>query len=133
MEFGNVRIVVIGGSAGSLRPLITIVSDLPADFGAAVFIVQHVSQVVPSHLSEILSEKSALHVRWATDQENIIPGQIYIATRDHHLLIERGQVRLQQSPKDVWHRPSINVLFRSAAAAYGSSVAGVILSGVQVD
>src|SRR5215831_5990735 len=132
MESGNIRIVVIGGSAGSLRPLKTIVSDLSADFGAAVFIVQHVSQVLPSRLAKILSEKSPLCVRHAIDQETITPGQIYLATPDYHLVIERGRVRLQQSPRDIWHRPSINMLFRSAAA-YGNSVAGVILSGLQAD
>lgn len=132
MESGDIRIVVIGGSAGSLRPLKTIVSDLPADFGAAVFIVQHVSKVLPSRLAKILSEKNP-RVRHAIDQETIAPGQIYVATPDHHLVMERGRVRLQQSPKDIWHRPSINMLFRSAAAAYGNSVAGVILSGLQSD
>src|SRR5262245_1760870 len=133
MASGNIRIVVIGGSAGSLHPIKTIVSDLPADFGAAVFIVQHVSQILPSRLAQILSERSALLVRHAIDQETITPGQIYVATPDHHLVIERGRVHLQQSPRDFWHRPSINVLFRSAAAAYGNSVAGVILSGMQSD
>jgi chemotaxis response regulator CheB len=133
MASGNIKIVVIGGSAGSLRPVKTIVSDLPADFGAAVFFVQHVSQVLPSHLVKILSGKSALPVRHAIDQETITPGQIYVATPDYHLVIERGRVHLQQSPRDFWQRPSINVLFRSAAAAYGHSVAGVILSGTQSD
>lgn len=123
MESGDIRIVVIGGSAGSLRPLKTIVSDLSADFGAAVFIVQHVSQVLPSRLAKILSEKNP-RVRHAIDQETIAPGQIYVATPDHHLVIERGRVRVQQSPRDSWHCPSINMLFRSAAAAYGNSVGG---------
>jgi len=100
MGSGSVRIVVIGGSAGSLRPVRTIVSDLPADFGAAVFIVQHVSQVLPSRLAKILSEKSALPVNHAIDHETITPGQIYVATPDHHLVIERGRVHLQQSPRD---------------------------------
>ena len=133
MEFGNVRIIVIGGSAGSVFPLKTIVSDLPADLGAAVFIVQHFSAVRPSRAPEVLSQNSALPVRYAIDQDIIAPGQIYVAPSDQHLVIERGRVRLQRSPKDPWNRPSINVLFRSAAAAYGNSVAGVILSGVLSD
>ena len=127
MEFGNVRIIVIGGSAGSLVPLQAIISDLPADLGAAVFIVQHSPSV------EGLCPNSVLSVRYAIDQEIIAPGQIYVARSDHHLMIELGRVRLQQSPKDPWNRPSINVLFRSAAATYGNSVAGVILSGVLSD
>jgi len=133
MEFVNVRIIVIGGSMGSVAPLKTIISDLPADLGAAVFVVQHRSSLVPSCAPEILSRNSALPVRHAIDQEIIAPGQIYVARSDHHLVIERGRVQLQQSPKDPWNRPSINVLFRSAAAAYGNSVAGVILSGTLSD
>jgi len=88
---------------------------------------------VPSRLPTVLSVNSALPVRYAIDQETISPGQVYLATLDHHLVMERGRVRLQQSPRDPWNRPSINVLFRSAAAAYGNSVAGVVLSGILSD
>jgi chemotaxis response regulator CheB len=133
MESANVKVIVIGGSAGCLDPLQAIVSDLRPDFGAAVFIVHHVSNVAPSRLPAILSEKGALPARHAIDHETIEPGRIYVAPGDRHLVIERGLVRLQQSPRDLWHRPSINVLFRSAASAYGNSVAGVILSGMQSD
>jgi len=133
MESENVRIIVIGGSAGSSLPLKIIISELPADLGAAVFVVQHTSSAEPSRVPRLLSGNSALPVRQAVDKEIIVPGRIYAARSDYHLVIERGRVRLRQSPKEPWNRPSINVLFRSAAAVYGNSVTGVILSGTLSD
>jgi chemotaxis response regulator CheB len=133
MRSGNIKIMVIGGSAGSLHPLRTIIADLPEDLGAAVFVVRHVSQVTPSRAPEILAPGSALPVRDAEDGEAIAPGRVYFGPSDRHLVVERGRVRLRRGPKDPWNRPSINTLFRSAAAAYGGSVAGVVLSGVLSD
>src|SRR5262249_48296469 len=103
------------------------------DFGAAVFVVQHLSPHTTSHAPELMARNSALPVRYATDRELMEPGHVYVGPTDHHLVIERGRMRLQHSPKDPWNRPSINVLFRSASAAYGSVVAGVILSGSMQD
>ena len=133
MEPGATRIIVIGGSAGSLAPLAVITRGLAADFAAAIFIVTHTSPHYFSNLPQALSRESALPVLYAVDQEPISPGRIYVAPVDMHLVLERGRVRLQRSPKDPWNRPAINVLFCSAAAAYGSSVAAVILSGMLAD
>ena len=134
LEPGAVRIIVIGGSAGSLRALRMITKELPADFGAAIFVVTHASPHSPTDLPKILSLEGALAVRYAIDQEPVAPGRIYVAPpRDKHMVLERGRVRLQRSPKDPWNRPAINILFRSAAAAYGNSVAGVVLSGMLSD
>jgi two-component system chemotaxis response regulator CheB len=127
----HTRIIVIGGSAGSLGPLRTIVSDLPADLDAAVFVVQH--NAGRTRVPEILAASGDLLVRHAVDGERIAPGTVYVASDDSHLCLERGRMRLQVSPKDPWNRPSVNVLFRSAAAAYGKSVAGVLLSGMLRD
>lgn len=110
-----------------------IVSHLPAGLGASVFIVQHVSRVTPSRLHEVLSSCTELLVQRAVDREVIIPGRILVAPHDRHLIVERGRVRLEHSPRDPWSRPSINTLFRSAAAAYGGVVAGVTLSGTLAD
>jgi chemotaxis response regulator CheB len=133
VELGTTRIIVIGGSAGSIGPLKVITNDLPADFGAAIFVVQHTSPHFPADVPKLLSLGSALPVRYAIDQEAIAPARIYVAPVDEHLVLDRGRVRLQRSPKDPWNRPAINALFRSAAAAYGSSVAGVVLSGMLSD
>jgi chemotaxis response regulator CheB len=133
VEPGAVRIIVIGGSAGSLSALRVITGEFPADFGAAIFVVAHTSPHFPTDLPKILSLEGRLAVRYAIDQEPVAPGRIYVAPPDEHMVLERGRVRLQRSPKDPWNRPAINILFRSAAAAYGNSVAGVILSGMLFD
>jgi len=133
LEPGTVRIIVIGGSAGSLPALRMITGEFPTDFGAAIFVVEHVSPHLPFNLPQFLSREGALPVQYAIDQEPIAPGRIYVAPPDEHVLLDRGRVRLQRSPKDPWNRPAINILFRSAAAAYGSSVAGVVLSGMLFD
>ena len=133
MEPGTIRIIVIGGSAGSLPPLRVITGQFPASLRAAIFVVQHISANFPIDRPKLLSGYSALPVRYAIDQEPIVPGRIYMAQVDKHLVLDRGRVRLQHSPKDPWNRPAINALFRSAAVAYGTSVAGVILSGMLYD
>src|SRR5215471_15889185 len=133
LEPGTVRIIVIGGSAGSLPALRMITGEFPTEFGAAVFVVEHVSPNFPCDVPRFLSKDGALPVRYATDQEPIAPGRIYVAPPDEHMVLERGRVRLQHSPKEPWNRPAINILFRSAAAAYGNSVAGVVLSGMLSD
>jgi chemotaxis response regulator CheB len=133
VELGTTRIIVIGGSAGSIGPLNVIIRDLPGDIGAAIFVVQHFSRFFPSDVPKLLSRDSALPVHYAIDREPIATGRIYVAPLDEHLVLERHSVRLQRSPKDPWNRPAINTLFRSAAAAYGNSVTGVILSGMLSD
>jgi chemotaxis response regulator CheB len=132
LESGSVRIIVIGGSAGSLPALRIITGEFPTEFGAAIFVVEHLSPRFPVDVPKFLKDV-ALPVRFAIDQEPIAPGRIYVAPPDEHMVLDRGRVRLQRSPKEPWNRPSINILFRSAAAAYGSSVAGVILSGMLCD
>jgi chemotaxis response regulator CheB len=124
---------VIGGSAGSVIPLQLVIGAFPAGIGAAVFVVQHIGVGYDSNLTKVLSVKSLLPVRFATDREPIAPGRIYVAPPDEHMVLERGRVRLQRSPKDPFNRPAIDVLFRSAAAVYASSVAGIILSGMLSD
>jgi chemotaxis response regulator CheB len=134
MNLGRIRIIVIGSSAGSSLPLKRIASDLPLDLAAAVFVVSHVSPVfAQSFLPNLLSGCGPLPAVYASDCEPIEAGRIYVAPPDFHMLIERHQIRLERSPKDPWNRPSINVAFRSAAAAYGSCVAGVVLSGMLYD
>ena len=133
MNVGNTRIIVIGGSAGSHAPLMEIAGNLPAGLGAAVFVVQHLSAQVPCNTPELLSRHTGIPVLFAGDGAPVAPGRIFIAPPDKHLVLERGKMRLQHSPKDPWNRPGINSLFRSAAAVYGRSVAGVILSGMLSD
>ncbi len=122
-------IIVIGASAGGLTAFETIVSQLPSNFPAAVFIVWHISPDYPSLLPEILARSTPLRVKHASGKEPIRPGHIYIAPPDHHMLVEWGNVRLSRGPKENRFRPAIDVLFRSAALSYGERVIGVVLTG----
>jgi two-component system, chemotaxis family, protein-glutamate methylesterase/glutaminase len=122
-------IIVIGASAGGLTAFETIVSQLPSNFPAAVFIVWHISPDYPSLLPEILARSTSLPVKHASRKEPIRPGHIYVAPPDHHMLVEWGNVRLSHGPKENRFRPAIDVLFRSAALSYGERVIGVVLTG----
>ena len=122
-------IIVIGASAGGLEAFKKLVSQLPSNINAALFIVWHLSPDNPSFLPKILARESSLPVAHAIDEEAIKLGRIYIAPPDHHLLIESGHVLLSRGPKENRFRPAIDVLFRSAARSYGSRVIGVVLSG----
>lgn len=110
-----------------------LVSALPADFPATVFLVLHYPPDSASVLPEILSRSGPLKARHARDHMPIEPGQILIAPPDFHLLIEPGHVHVVHGPKENGFRPAIDPLFRSAALAYGRRVTGVILTGLLDD
>jgi len=127
---GHRDIVVIGGSAGSLQVLQTILPALPWDFPAAVFVVLHTSEDSPGLLPEILNRGSKLPVMYAVHGADILPARVYIAPAgQRHMLLDRGRVRLEPGPRENRSRPSIDALFRSASYAYGNQVIGVVLSG----
>lgn len=124
---------MIGGSAGSIQALETIVSSLTAEFPASIFVVVHMPADYPSMLPKLLSRAGPLGASNPADMESIRRGHIYIAPPDHHLLIEDGRVRVQRGPRENRHRPAIDPLFRTAAREYGPRVIGVVLSGLQDD
>jgi two-component system chemotaxis response regulator CheB len=122
-------IFVIGASAGGVHALIELVSELPRDLSASIFIVQHVAPYGTSTMPAILSRSGPLEAVHPADNTWIRKGRIYIAPPDHHLLIQDGRVRLSRGPTENGHRPAVDVLFRSAARVYGPRVIGVILTG----
>jgi two-component system chemotaxis response regulator CheB len=122
-------IVVLGASAGGVEPLRRIASDLDAELPAGVFVVLHVSAEQPSALPAILSRAGRLPTVVPGDRDPIERGRIYVAPPDSHLILEPGIVRVSHGPQENRHRPSVDVLFRSAARAYGPRVTGVVLSG----
>jgi len=126
-------IVVIGGSAGSLEPLRVILGSLPEDFPGSVFVVIHLSPEFPSMLDEVVTRWGGLRASFPPDCEAILPGRIYLAPPDRHLLIEPGRVRIECGPRENRHRPAIDPLFRTAARVYGPRVVGIILSGMRDD
>jgi two-component system, chemotaxis family, protein-glutamate methylesterase/glutaminase len=126
-------LIVIGGSAGSLQSLLSIVAGLPANFPAAVLIVMHTAPYGPSRLPQILSRSGPLPASAARHGEAITPGQIMVARPDYHLLVRPGRLELSHGPRENHTRPAVDPLFRTAARAYGSRVIGVILSGALYD
>lgn len=122
-------IVVIGGSAGGLDALRGLLGGLPADLPAAVFVVIHQLAEHRSRLPEVLNRCGSLTAELAIHGHPIVPGRIYVAPPDNHLLVSRGVIGVVRGPKENGHRPAIDPLFRSAANAYGARVVGVVLSG----
>ncbi|GEJ55488.1 chemotaxis protein CheB [Anaeromyxobacter diazotrophicus] len=122
-------IVVVGASAGGVEALSTLVSQLPRDLPAAVFVVQHLAPAFPSALPELLSRRGGPRAVHPVHGEEIVPGRIYVAPPDNHLLVRPGYVHVVRGPKENGHRPSVDALFRSASAAYGPRVVGVVLTG----
>jgi len=123
------NIIVIGASAGGVRALEVLVAGLPHDLQAAVFIVLHISPSGEALLASILARRSRVDCSTAVDGEPIRMGEVRVAPPDHHLILEQGRMIVTHGPKENRSRPSIDTLFRSAAAAYGSRVIGVVLTG----
>jgi len=123
-------IVVIGGSAGSLQVLQTILSTLPWDFPAAIFVVLHTTEDSPRLLPEILNRSSKLPVMYAVHNAEILPSRVYVApSGQRHMLLDRGRIRLEPGARENRSRPAVDALFRSAALAYGPQVIGIVLTG----
>ena len=122
-------IIVIGGSAGAIEAIESLLQGVSADIPAALFIVIHSSLDAPGLLANIFAKRTDLNVRYAEDNEPIELGNIYIAPPDRHLLIKPGVCRVVRGPKENNFRPAVDPLFRSAAYTYGSRVIGVLLSG----
>jgi two-component system, chemotaxis family, protein-glutamate methylesterase/glutaminase len=127
------RLIVVGVSAGGLFALRTLVAGLPEGFDIPVAIVQHRSRD-SLLLCDLLQECSALPVGEVSDKEEIAGGRVYVAPPDYHLLVEeRGWFALSTDEPVRYSRPSIDVLFLSAADAYGMDIIGVVLTGANAD
>ncbi len=125
-------LVAVGGSAGSLGPLIDLAAALPADLPAAVVVTTHIGES-RSRLAPILHRSGSLPAMQALDGQELEPGQIYVAPPGHHLLVAQGRIKLSAGPRVNRHRPAIDVMFASVAAAAGPRAVGVVLSGVLDD
>jgi two-component system chemotaxis response regulator CheB len=126
--------VAIGASAGGVDALSAVLPALPPAGRVAVFVVLHLPRGRPSVLAAIFSSKCQAPVREATDKDAIEPGTVYFAPPDYHLLIEAGGTLALSSDEPVHHsRPSIDVLFESAADVYGPRLLGIVLTGGNAD
>jgi two-component system, chemotaxis family, protein-glutamate methylesterase/glutaminase len=127
------HLVVVGGSAGAWPVLQLIISRLPADFGAAVVAVVHRSAHVATGIAGILKKLTPLDVHEPKTAEPLRTGCIYLAPPDVHLTVSDGSVVPTRAAREHHVRPSIDVLFRSAAREYGPSATAVLLSGTGAD
>jgi two-component system, chemotaxis family, protein-glutamate methylesterase/glutaminase len=126
--------VVIGTSAGGLSALTTILSALPEHYPVPVIIVQHRSKAEPTLLEEVLSFKCRIPIYQADEKQEILPGRVYFAPGDYHLLIEQDRTfSLSFDPPVNYSRPSIDVLFESAAMVYQKKLLAIILTGANSD
>jgi two-component system chemotaxis response regulator CheB len=128
------ELVVVGGSAGAVEVLQKLTSGLTTAFAPAMVIVLHMPPGSRGMLHELLSSPSRPPMKIAEDKEPITSGSIYFATPGYHLLVESGGTFALSLDELVhYSRPSIDVLFESAAEAYGDRVLGIILSGANCD
>jgi len=126
-------LVVIGGSAGSIGPLRTILSAMPAQLPAAIAVVLHIPSDSTGIFNTVAAAAGALPVHAATEGMMLEHGHVYLGTPNHHLVIQDGALRLGSGPRENLVRPAIDPLFRSAAASHGPRAIGVILSGMLND
>lgn len=127
------KIVVVGTSLGGLNALQVLLSGLPQSFPLPIAIVQHRHKDSDDTLSIFLQQYCALPLSEVEDKEAIAPGRVYLAPADYHLLVEGDHLTLSTEAPVCHARPSINVLFESAADTYGEEVIGVILTGASND
>lgn len=126
-------IVAIGGSAGGLESVGSILHDLPSDFASPILVVIHLHPSYISHAAAILCRQTGLKVKDAEEQDALKRGTVYMAPRNRHLLVNDGIVHLSDTPAVNYTRPAIDTTFDSVVKAYGSRVIGVILSGTGRD
>jgi two-component system chemotaxis response regulator CheB len=130
----NFDIVALAASAGGLTALIEVLSHLPADFKAAIVIVQHLDPRHPSLMAEILSRRTLLKVVQAKEGDKLTPGTVYIAPPNNHLLVNSdGKASLSQSEMVHFLRPSADLLFESLAGSYKERAIAVVLTGTGSD
>lgn len=127
------RVVVIGASAGGIEALTQVLSGLPADLPVAILVVQHLRSDRQTHLPDILARHSPLRVCLAQGGMPLEAGVVYVALPGWHLSIEGGHLLLSLEQPVQYVRPSADVLFASAAQAFGRNVIGVVLSGTGRD
>jgi len=122
-------VVALGCSAGGLNALSQVLKLLSRNFPSSIVVVQHLSPGYKSWIASILARSTSLRVKAAEHGEIMLPGTVYIAPPDEHLLVGPGKLQLAHSQLVHFSRPSIDLLFESVAGTYGSRSIGVVLSG----
>lgn len=129
-----VNAIVIGASAGGVEAVGQLLAALPTDFRPAVLVVLHLPPEGPNALAAVFSRKCDLPVKEAEDKESILPGTVYVAPADYHLMVEPDlSLSLSRDEARHYSRPSIDMLFESAALAYRDKVLAILLTGANTD
>lgn len=126
-------LVVVGASLGGLHALRTVLAALPAGFALPVAVVQHRTADAGDALKLVLQDRCALPVREATDKMSIEPGRVYLAPAGYHLLVDADHFALSTEEPLLLARPSIDLLFETAAQACGAGTVAVVLTGTGHD
>jgi two-component system, chemotaxis family, protein-glutamate methylesterase/glutaminase len=130
----QLKAIVIGASAGGLKALRALLEKIPSEFTIPILIVQHIGSDSENSWIYITNEKSKIMVKEGEDKEQIMEGHVYIAPPDYHMLVEYDKtLALSKDERVNYSRPSIDVLFESAAAVYGKDLAGIVLTGSNHD
>ncbi len=123
-------VVAIGASAGGFRALRALAGELPGDFAAAILVTLHLApDATMSVFPDMIARAGKLRAAFAGDGDAIVPGRIYIAPPDVHLLADGARLRLRRGPRENRSRPAIDPMFRSVAASFGARAIGVVLTG----
>jgi two-component system chemotaxis response regulator CheB len=128
------RAVVVGASAGGVEALLKLYGELPRSFSLPIITVLHLPEDRHSLLAEVFERRLQRPARQAADKESILPGVVYFAGPGYHLSVERDMsFSLSQEERVHYSRPAIDLLFESAADAYGSHLVGILLTGANED
>ncbi|ANG63490.1 glutamate methylesterase [Marinobacterium aestuarii] len=126
--------VVIGSSAGGMQALKRLLAELPWNFSFPILIVQHISPRSDGSWVSILNGQCALEVKEADEKEAIVPGRVYLAPANYHLLVEEDRSCTLTLDEPVnYARPSIDVLFETAAQSCGAGLIGIVMTGANSD
>ncbi len=126
-------IIVVGAPVGGAAALITLAGSLPGDLPASIFVVLHTTVETPILLADVLNAPGRMRVTDAVDGETIEPSRIYVACDGKHLVLEDARIRLAMDSEENGRRPSIDVLFQSAATSHRERVVGVLLLHAEED
>ncbi|MFL6627587.1 MAG: chemotaxis protein CheB [Vitreoscilla sp.] len=130
----RIEAVVIGASAGGFEAILAVLKDLPPAYPMPLVAVLHLPDHHESRLPELFGHRLALQVREARDKEPLAPGILYVAPSGYHLQVEADRsFSFSCEARVSYARPSIDVLFETAADAYGQALAGVLLTGANYD
>lgn len=130
----EIKLIAIGGSAGSLQVILDLLDVLPPDFPIPMLVVLHRNGLLASGLEELLAARTKLRCKEVEEKEPIVPGTLYLCPPDYHVLVEQDHsFSLDYSERVHFCRPSIDVTFLSAAEAYTSRLLALLLSGGNAD